>query len=199
MRIRYMLGGAMLLIGALPSSILAQASGPLSACYVPTTGIVYRVNDPANPGLDPDLGDGCRSEAHVLFSWNAEGEQGPEGPQGPAGEQGPEGEQGPQGDAGADGVSGWEIKTGRGSASCPNLTIGCDVGIQGSVLACPAGKVVLSGGHRVEPITGVLEEGTTVNRSYPSAPDQWTFDLSYRLAPGASAEHELYIVCAAMG
>ena len=61
----------------------AQAQGPvLFACYVPNSGVVYRVNPPGSPGESDDLKDACTGKKHVLFSWN---EVGPAGPPGPAG------------------------------------------------------------------------------------------------------------------
>ncbi len=77
----------------------AQAQGTvLFACYVPNSGVVYRVNPPGSPGQSADLKDACITEdedededeeddetKHVLFSWNAEGPAGPPGPEGPAG------------------------------------------------------------------------------------------------------------------
>lgn len=71
------------------------------ACYVPTTGSVYRIKDLT-------LKDSCTSPSHVPFQWTdgegAGGAQGPAGPQGPQGPQGPAGPAGPKGDAGPSGV-----------------------------------------------------------------------------------------------
>jgi hypothetical protein len=54
------------------------------ACYIPHSGVVYRI-------MESDLPDGCRSGNHVQFSWNASGPEGPEGPEGPAGPPGADG------------------------------------------------------------------------------------------------------------
>src|ERR1041385_6711542 len=45
----------------------------LWACYVPTTGTVYRIKT-------PDTRDACVAANHVEFSWNQIGPQGPQGP-----------------------------------------------------------------------------------------------------------------------
>ena len=55
----------------------AQAQGPvLFACYVPNSGVVYRVNPPGSPGQSADLKDACTGEKHILFSWSQVGPQG---------------------------------------------------------------------------------------------------------------------------
>ena len=57
----------------------AQAQSTLYACYVPGSGVVYRVNPADNPTEDPDLPTGCRggrgnaNGPHVLFSWSGPG------------------------------------------------------------------------------------------------------------------------------
>lgn len=63
------------------------------ACYVPTSGLVYRVQA---PGAPPQ----CKSIEHVAFSWEASGNAGPAGAAGAPGQPGP---QGPPGPAGPDG------------------------------------------------------------------------------------------------
>src|SRR3712207_9369854 len=92
------LGALLLAVGALAAPRVASAQGappPPSAetkvyraCYVPTTGTVYRIGETG-------MGVACARSTHVEFSWNADG------PQGPPGEKGAPGETGPQGDAGA--------------------------------------------------------------------------------------------------
>ncbi len=85
----------------------AHAQGDvLFACYVPNSGVVYRVNPPDAPGQNADLKDACTGKTHILFSWNQVGPVGPEGPRGPAGPQGPEGEKGDKGDQGDKGPKG---------------------------------------------------------------------------------------------
>ncbi|HEU0079738.1 MAG TPA: hypothetical protein VFQ76_18915, partial [Longimicrobiaceae bacterium] len=65
------------------------------ACYVPSSGTVYRIKEPG-------LRDSCSASTHVAFSWSesgtgTQGPPGPQGPVGPAGPQGPAGATGPQG------------------------------------------------------------------------------------------------------
>jgi len=57
----------------------------IRACYLPDSGVVYRIGAHG-------LGDACKAEGHVEFSWNV---QGPVGPQGPKGDRGPQGPPGP--------------------------------------------------------------------------------------------------------
>lgn len=76
-----------------------------------------------------------------------QGETGPQGPAGPAGADGVDGAQGIQGPAG---VSGYVVVN--------QLTTPVTVGINGlevSVLSCPAGKSILTGGH--EQLNGALQ------------------------------------------
>ncbi len=51
-----------------PDAAQAQ-SQELFACYVPNSGVVYRVNPPGSPGESPDLKDDCTGKKHVKFSW----------------------------------------------------------------------------------------------------------------------------------
>jgi hypothetical protein len=60
------------------SSAMLADGDTLKACYVPTSGTVYRVGVPGLPA-------GCFAATHVLFMWNAAGATGPQGPQGDAG------------------------------------------------------------------------------------------------------------------
>lgn len=86
----------------------APAGAIQYACYVPASGTVYRIKVPGSK-------DACTSPAHVPFSWNHVGHEGPVGAQGPSGPQGAKGVagamgapglQGPQGPAGAAGEPG---------------------------------------------------------------------------------------------
>jgi hypothetical protein len=94
------------------------ATDTIHACYVVSSGSVYRIRE---PGLKP----ACTSSSHVEFSWTPDGggsggvgvpgpqgpkgetgDAGPAGPEGPEGAQGPEGPQGPKGDPGDSSESG---------------------------------------------------------------------------------------------
>ena len=47
----------------------AQAQDPvvLFACYVPNSGVVYRVNPPGSPSQAADLKDACTGRKHILI------------------------------------------------------------------------------------------------------------------------------------
>ncbi len=93
----------------------AQAQGlVLFACYVPNSGVVYRVNPPGSPGQSADLKDACTGKKHVLFSWNEVGPAGPAGADGADGDKGDKGDQGEKGDKGDPGVSGLVTRTAGG-------------------------------------------------------------------------------------
>src|SRR5687768_8957209 len=68
----------------------------LHACYVPSSGTVYRIKSISAP-------TGCVDATHVQFSFNAKG---PAGDVGPTGATGPKGEAGSVGPAGAAGQQG---------------------------------------------------------------------------------------------
>lgn len=75
------LGAAAALLGALVPAP-AAAQDVIYACYVPTSGTIYRVADETAE---------CKGSNHVAFHWNVEG---------PAGDDGADGQ---------DGVSGFEV------------------------------------------------------------------------------------------
>ncbi len=82
------------------------------------------------------------------------GETGPAGPAGPAGgPEGPQGPAGPEGPAGPAGVSGYEVVS-----DGANLN---GSGLKTVSVACPAGKVAVSGGAR-------SEASLVLSGSYPS-------------------------------
>ncbi len=87
-------------LGALlPTSAEAQTAPVLHACFVPNSGVVYRIKGPG-------LRESCSGKSHVEFSWNEEGIQGQTGPMGAMGLSGSDGADGAQGTAGADGADG---------------------------------------------------------------------------------------------
>lgn len=134
---------AVLTVAAAPL-LEAQTPTVLSACYVPKSGTVYRVE-----ALDAP--PACIKPEHVPFSWNEEGiqgqqgETGPQGEAGPAGPQGtagPAGETGPAGPAGTNGVSGYVF--------VQSIFRPVPVGPSDHALNCPSGKRAVGGGYRVE-------------------------------------------------
>lgn len=134
---------AAIALAAAASSPLEAQTTVLSACYVPSTGTVYRVGQPG-------LASACVKTEHVLFTWNQAGTPGPAGPQGPTGHEGQIGPEGPAGPTGPAGPAGPPGPPGPGGASgwqrvTSMTTFGQDV--VGTVRAsCPAGKVVTGGG-----------------------------------------------------
>ena len=71
MRIRQLpaLGGVAAVGALLCAPTPAQAQIQLFACFVPNSGVVYRVNPPLKPGESPNLKDDCTGKKHVKFSW----------------------------------------------------------------------------------------------------------------------------------
>ena len=75
------------------------------------------------------------------------------------------------------GLAGYEIVVKKsGGGFCGEVPLGCKSSTQTSI-SCPAGKVVLSGGHRIEMTEGFLAEGYRIAASYRSAADTWSMDL----------------------
>jgi hypothetical protein len=80
-----------------PAAVRAQDAPPppvISACWVPGTGAVYRV-DPG--GQTAGLPRACLSAAHRPFEWSQQGPKGDRGEQGAPGPAGAKGETGPPG------------------------------------------------------------------------------------------------------
>src|SRR5688572_10433689 len=110
---------------AAPLAVQAQDAPPpvsssteVFACYMPTSGTMYRIKLPG-------LAQNCLAPDHIIFSWREgtpeTGSVGPMGPQGPAGPQGapgaqgdvgPSGPAGPVGPAGSAGPQGPQGETG---------------------------------------------------------------------------------------
>ncbi len=138
---------ALALLVFAPEAAQAQE---IFACYVPSSGVVYRIKEPG-------LKDECTGKKHVEFSWDVEGPPGPQGPKGDKGDKGDEGDKGDKGDpgpAGPPGVSGYE----QVSAETPfpgNLGTGS---VFKAIAECPIGKKVLGGGHRLTGNTALLAD-----------------------------------------
>lgn len=122
----------------------------LHACYVPKTGTVYRIRTPETPQT-------C-NKGHIEFSWNEQGIQGPEGQPGIAGDVGETGATGATGAVGATGPEGSPGAAGlQGTAGVSGFVyIRSDpiiippAGLTQGIVHCPAGKVALGGGLRIE-------------------------------------------------
>jgi hypothetical protein len=93
---------------ACTAPVNAQTPQILYACYVPETGLLYRIDPAGQVGLPAAcfVDKKAKTPAHVLFSWNAQGIQGAKGDPGAPGVAGPKGDTGAPGAAGADGAPG---------------------------------------------------------------------------------------------
>lgn len=142
-------------------SLLLDDPEVIYACYVPGSGSLYRIkaDDPTET---------CKSPNHVELHWNVVGPQGPvgpAGPQGPVGPVGPQGPQGPQGapgSAGPAGASGPQGPTGSAFISgyeVVTVEVQNDFGNMGEIVVahCPAGKKVIGGGYKLDPMVGRVQ------------------------------------------
>lgn len=163
---------------AAPAEIHAQAPPPpiLHACYVPSTGTVYRIQEPGLPG--ECQGPKAGPNQHVPFSWN---------------QLGPAGAKGDQGDPGVDGspgVSGWEIVRGAGVSTPVGAPEGARVT---ATVNCPTGKKPLGGGFSSAPLEGSLQLGLLIFFSRPAGTG-WEVSASEFSAQGFRLAAE--VVCA---
>lgn len=159
--------GIVLLAGFLPNEGGAQAaSQTLYACYVPSSGTVYRVKTPNAPTA-------CVDASHVEFSWNGEGPPGAAGPAGPTGQTGAQGPAGPAGSIGMTTIVEQALIAASGG--------GTDVDYVKSTLTvvCPSGAKVLSGGYSVT--SASLDEGINfrIGASRPTSAG-WSIDVHNR-------------------
>jgi hypothetical protein len=119
------------ILAAAPAALEAQTTTPTPkvyyACYIPTSGTVYRIKE-------TNLKQACASTAHIPFSWTDGGTPGPEGPKGDKGDTGEQGEPGAPGFTELFDVSSADILLQSGEAT--------NAGVE-----CPAGSQVISGGY----------------------------------------------------
>ena len=131
------------------------------ACYVPGSGSLYRIKA-------TDATETCKSPNHVELHWNVVGPQGPQGPQGPVGPVGLAGPQGSQGPLGAAGPAGTAGPSGAQGPTGPAGISGYEVvtvqvehpfeSFDEIVVAhCPAGKKVIGGGYKLDPMVGRVQ------------------------------------------
>ena len=115
---------------AMPAALWAQTgavteasitSPTIEACYVKSSGTVYRINAPNTPSK-------CSTNG-TAFSWNIQGAQGPVGPQGP------------QGPAGPSGVMGYEFRPNENTPA--PIPAGA---VETRTRFCLGGEVVTGGG-----------------------------------------------------
>lgn len=150
----------------------------IHACAHDQTGALRQVDDDADcqPSESPVEWGIVGPEGPV----GPMGPQGPVGPQGPIGPEGPVGATGPQGPAGADGADGATGPAGpQGPAGTGGIS-GYEIvyeSVDNPVIQndeivrayCPAGKVVVGGGHIVQPMVGRL----MASRPDPTDGDHW--------------------------
>jgi len=164
--------GVVVILG--PRTLAAQ-SAPIQACWVPPTGVIYRVGVPGAPAS-------CTHATHVPFSWNnpgppgAAGQPGATGPQGapgPAGPPGPGGgAPGPVGPAGPDGPPGPAGPDGNAGPAGPAGPSGPPGATGPAGPAGPAGPKGPSGGPgAMGPVGGLAStalRAVQVNYTVPS-------------------------------
>lgn len=166
-----------------PDTVQAQGA-VLFACYVPSSGVVYRVNPPGSPGQNADLKDACTGKKHVLFSWN---EVGPVGPAGADGADGAPGVPGADGADGADGAAGAPGPAGPRGPQGPGFTnlgaVTADRVITLGFMStwtrtCPFGQVLTGGG--VTFATGSPGHASpAVRENGPISNTQWRAEVEH--------------------
>jgi hypothetical protein len=130
-RISQLASAAVFALAFAATSGAQAATNPatLFACYVPSSGTVYRISP---DGSIPDLKKDCTGASHVKFSWS---EQGPQGPRGEVGPQGPPGPPGPSTGGAFSPVRVTQTVTFTNTQRYITVPI-----------PCPAGKKVITGG-----------------------------------------------------
>lgn len=203
------------------------ADGVVRTCVAQSNGSIRLVDSESNcKGTESYL------EWNVSGPPGPEGPQGPTGPsgatgatgpQGPAGAQGPAGPTGPTGPAGADGAAGATGATGptgadgaagatgpEGPQGLPGVAavevVSNAVLFSGQVMSvsvqCPANKVALSGGGRID---NAGAGAMVLRATYPSVPagsnvaDGWTMSAGSTsggsVPPGAGIWLTVFAVC----
>jgi len=160
----------------LATQVIASSNGSIviEACVNQSEGEPTIVRIVGNPSE-------CEPEVESPLSWNQEG---PQGPAGPKGDTGAAGAAGPKGNTGDKGVSGYQ-RVGV-NASCNNGFLQLDK-FCGKTVSCPAGKVVLGGGHQG------TDDITYVHASYPSSNTAWTVNVRVHIGGDSYA---VWAVCA---
>lgn len=156
------LSGGLLVAAVVGGVAAANHDGnTIHACAHDQTGTL-RLAESADDCVSPE----------TPVEWGIVGPQGPVGPMGPQGPQGPIGPMGPQGPVGATGPQGPQGETGEQGPEGPagpsgmsgyeivNDFVENDFGNMGEILwtDCPAGKVVVGGGHTMNPPVGRIRE-----------------------------------------
>ena len=140
--------GVLTLAAFMPTTAQSQTlitSEVIYACYVPTTGSLYRIEPTAS----------CSNAKHVRISWNSQGLAGATGAPGATGATGATGPIGPTGPAGVTGATGATGPIGpigpigpAGAASTTGaIVVKTETNNVGSAVAmCPGTRIATGGG-----------------------------------------------------
>jgi hypothetical protein len=123
------------------------------------------------------------------------GPQGPAGAQGATGPQGPEGPQGAKGEPGPPGtIAATSIVTSTAVTSSPGAAAGT---VLEAKAACPAGRVLLSGGAEVSASSTQADRKVVLRSSFPSSTTEWqTVAVVIRpLGAGVTMTMKPYVLC----
>lgn len=175
-------GLALAALAASAPAARAQAPNPVDpnviyACYVPTSGTVYRIKT-------ADTKASCSSTTHVEFFFNVTGPQGPAGPagpQGPAGPTGATGATGPAGPAGPTGPQGPAGPAGEGGSAYFASRVGTGSVPAGPgmvALNLPAGSYILIGRVRARNASPAVEGAINCSIGVPSMLSHSETDVS---------------------
>lgn len=162
-----------------------------------TTGAMGDMGDPGASGTDGV--DGAPGTDGTDGAPGTEGTDGGAGPVGPAGPAGPQGPVGPPGPAGPQGPAGPGIGTPHVVVVGP-VVVGANVVVTLTVV-CPAGEVVLSGGHDGEDANPTDQVFTPIISSRPVdaagaiSTTSWTVSAFGLMGPTPITA---YAVCAAV-
>ena len=122
------------------------------------------------------------------------GPAGPAGPQGPAGMTGPIGPMGPMGPAGANGVSGLEYF----EAMTEPFNAGRNITLKPIEIACPEGKVPVTGGYELASIGSHSLNVITSRAVNDSSLVGWRIEVKNLFSAGtiSGAQVRIYVGCA---
>ncbi len=191
--------GVPLTVGGVAMAGIPGSSNEITGCYDVKSGAL-RV-------IDAEAGQSCIPRRETPVGWNQKGPQGATGPQGAPGSTGAPGAQGPQGPPGPQGVQGLPGPSGISGQQIIHFQLALEPdSVWMSDQSCPAGTVVLSGGHAVyrtpelsmdafNNIALGWDSGTFVRESRPLDADSWRF--SGKTVGWRSDLIDMYLVCAA--
>ena len=160
------------ILAAAPSALRAQTTTPTPkvfyACFIPTSGTVYRIKE-------TNLKQSCASTAHVQFSWTDGGTPGPQGPKGDKGDQGEQGEPGSPGFSELVTIVSAEVTV----APANNGTVSAQ---------CPAGSQVVGGGYRFTEVDLITPPLIEFSESTDAAGTTWSVRVDNFAPDGSDAK-----------